>query len=71
MQPDVDIEPTFRFTYIKCTDKQRHHDETVNFTKNKRIYAGETIFFWECSKLIDLLGKKSNIYRPSYIVLAP
>ena len=23
MQLDVDIEPTFRFTYMKCTDKQK------------------------------------------------
>ena len=23
MQLDVDIEPTFRFTYMKCTEKQK------------------------------------------------
>ncbi len=61
MQLDVDIEPTFRFTYIKCTDKQkditmkqcsklfkitfRPQDGQPNFTKSKRIYVGETIFF--------------------------
>ena len=30
MQLDVDIEPTFKFSYMKCTDKQK--DITMNWT---------------------------------------
>ncbi len=38
MQLDVDIEPTFIFTYMKCTDKQK---DITNIKTDRHTYSGD------------------------------
>ena len=62
MQLDVDIAPTFRFTYMKCKDKQK--DITMKQLSPIKI-------FLECSDLMDLLGVAvSRVYDTCFSVKA-
>ncbi len=38
MQLDVDIESTFRFTYMKCTDKQKEIKNQESRIKNQECF---------------------------------
>ncbi len=51
MQLDVDIEPTFTFSYMKCIDKQK--DITMKQLNKLFLECRETAFF------IDLMPNKN------------